>query len=59
MNRGVKVRVEFLRIRPAPAGERRTVVVLVPHISRADNVAREQEGLGHEEWCVLTVAEEI
>jgi len=50
----VRARVEFLRIRPV-AGERKVVEVAVQHIARADSVAREQSGCGHEEWCVLSV----
>lgn len=53
----VHVRVEFLRVRPEP-GERLVVHVVVPHISRADSVAREQAGgLRHDEWCILSVVE--
>jgi hypothetical protein len=52
----VRVRVEFLRVRPPSMGERKVHTVIVPHVSRAEYVAREQlEGLRSDEWALLSV----
>lgn len=52
----VRVRVEFLRVRPPGMGERKVHTVVVPHASRAEYQAREElEGLRSDEWALLSV----
>lgn len=55
---GVRCRVTFLGVRAPVLSERRIVHVTVPHVSRADEVARKQADLWEEHWHVYSVVEE-